>query len=92
MESGEHLVQLIYIASDALTPAPPGTRRGLVNSLYRKEPARTPRKGVKAKCSWGEGDKANAEKNQKGQPCIGVDWPYWDCDCDWVELPFAAMD
>ena len=47
---------------------------------------------MKAKCSWGKGDSANGEKTQKGQPCIGVDWPYWDCDWDWVELPFAAMD
>ena len=32
------------------------------------------------------------KKAQKGQPCIRLDWPYWDCDWDWVELPFAAMD
>ena len=38
----------------------------MVNSLYHKEPARTPKQGATAKCSWGEGGNAIAEKGRKG--------------------------
>ena len=71
MESGAHFVQLIYTATNALTTPPPprGTGRGLVNSLYQKAPAMTPRQGLKTKSSRREGDSDNAEKTQKGQPC-----------------------
>ena len=56
-------------------PPPPGTGRGLVNPLYRKELARTPRQGVTAKCSWGEGEAANAEQpktDNLASECIGL--------------------
>ena len=82
MESGAHFAQLIYTATNALTTPPPGTSRGLVNSLYQKEPARTPRKGVKTKCSWREGASANAKKTKINNLTTGVEWPYRDCDWD----------